>query len=69
MSGKLSAPVLILDGFPQRLPALRTIRVTIPGKILRFCHEYWCDPTLESASPPAESRFPVQISDGFVRNH
>jgi hypothetical protein len=41
----LSAPALILNGFPLRLPELLTIRVIIPGKILLFCHCCWHNPT------------------------
>jgi hypothetical protein len=39
--------MLILDGFPQCLPALPTIRVTLPGRLLRFCHQYWRASTRE----------------------
>lgn len=45
MTQKLSAPALILNGFPLCLPELLTIRVTIPGKILLFYQDCWHNPT------------------------
>jgi len=48
----LSAPALILNGFPLRLPELLTIRVTFPGKILLFCHCCWHNPARGRLAAP-----------------
>ncbi len=53
MPKKLSAPALILNGFPLRLPEVLTIRVTIPGKILLLCHHCWHTPTRGRLAAPS----------------